>query len=137
MLLIRDHEILDPLRDGVIGIGHLHLEGADRRMSRVRRAEHVPEIGIAQAHVGRIVQEQRRPAGFHELADGLALLGLHPELRPGTAARRRGWVEHQLRAACCYPRGIGALVASVTVRPNHSIAQHDQDLVAVQRFRVQ
>ena len=81
VLLVGDYEILDALRDGVIGIRHLHFEGPDGRMSGVGRAQDVAEVRVGQADMGGIVQEKRGAACIHKLAHGLALLGLHPKLR--------------------------------------------------------
>jgi hypothetical protein len=38
------------------------------------------EVGIGEADVRHIVQEQRRPAALDETADGLSLFRLDPKL---------------------------------------------------------
>ena len=57
MLLIGDDKISYAFRDGVFCIFHLHLERADGRMPRIRRAEDMAKVGIRKADVRNVVQE--------------------------------------------------------------------------------
>ena len=80
MLLIRDHEIFDTLRDGMIGVRHLYSKGPDGRMAGVGRSQNMAKIRIGQSDVRGVVQEECGAACVDELAHGLALLRLHPIL---------------------------------------------------------
>ena len=130
------YEIADSLGDRVIGIGDLHLEGADGRMPRVGRTQNMPKVRVGQADVSSIVQEQRSAARLHKLTYGLALLGLHPELRLGSRLRQ-GRIRYHFRPSAARPGGVGAFVAAITIRPDHPVPQNDEDLVTIQRFGIQ
>ena len=136
MLFVGDDEVFDALRDGVIGIGHFHLESPDGRMPRVSRAQHVAEIGVGEPHVRSVVQEQGRASRLHKLAHGLALGGLHPILRLGFAEGHRR-IENEFRTAGGDPSRVGAFVAAIALRPDHPVAQNDEDLIAVKRIRIE
>ena|ERR1019366_296973 len=53
VLLVRDYEIFDALRDGVIGVCHFHFEGPDGRMAGVGRAQYVAEVRVSQSFGAR------------------------------------------------------------------------------------
>ena len=63
------HEFLDPT-------GSVRCDGT----TCMSCTQNMAEVGIGEADVRHIVQEQRRPAALDETADGLSLFRLDPKL---------------------------------------------------------
>src|SRR3982074_458196 len=132
VLLVGDGEVVDALGYGMIRILHLDLERADSWMSGISGAEDMAKVGIGQPHVGDIMEEQRRAPALDKLSNSFTLLGLHPELRFGGGGRNRR-IGNDLHLAAGDPACIGRLVG-IALRPDHSIAENNQKLVAIQRL---
>jgi hypothetical protein len=64
-------------------------------MSGVSSAQYVAEIGVGQADMRGVVQEQCGAAGLYKVSHGLTLSRLNPELRTGTHLRQ-GRIEDKL-----------------------------------------
>src|SRR5260370_601722 len=87
------------------------------------------------ADVGHVMQKLRSAAPPDELLDGFPLLWRNPELLLGGRLWHRRLAD-DCRAAGSHP-GCVRILVGVTVGPEHAVAEDDQQLVAVERFRIQ
>src|ERR1700722_9317738 len=118
MLLIVDHERAHAVRDGMLVLRSMHLEGTQRRVTDVGSAHYLTVVLGAERYVAAVVQSIEATAGSHELFDRRTLLVLDPHdgLGLGEGLRR-----FQIRLICRI-----SIRSKVAVGPNHAVAQ-DQE----------
>src|ERR1019366_8864209 len=122
VLLVGDHEVVDPLGDGVVVVDNLHLERPNWRMSEDGGALDVAIILPHQGQAAVVVPCPERAAFLNPPLDAFALLVGDGGDKRAIELPLERWVTHNLDAR----------YVVVTAGVPRAIAKKDQDFVTLE-----